>query len=249
MRWSDRGLTPDEVARLYSGYRGAEYFEQRHAFEPWYTRRDNDGIGGEDAMLTRRKFMLQLMRSNGIDSQGFSSVSDYGGDRGQMLADFAGANKFVFDLSLVDTDPGVQRLDKLEDGFCKFDLVLNCHVLEHMSDPLDGLRESVSLVRSGGLVYIEVPDEIWSGPFQPRFQKDLLNRLCEHPSVLKLADFLCTASRVKTRWIFPLGFVAIREHLNYFTHDALRALMASANLDVICCVGNSGALIAIGRKR
>jgi SAM-dependent methyltransferase len=165
-----------------------------------------------------------------------------------MLADFKGANKFVFDLSLVEPDAGVQRLVRLEDGFERFDLVLNCHVLEHMSDPLDGLKESVSLARSGGLVYIEVPNELWRGPHQFSFQEQWLTFVAKHPLILKWLDFMSTAMRIKTGWIPPFGFVAVREHINYFTLDALRALMRSASLIPVCCIEKDGVLMALGRK-
>src|SRR5260370_14682346 len=45
-RFFDAPLTPEKVARLYSGYRGERYFTERLRREFWYSRQFNDGIGG-----------------------------------------------------------------------------------------------------------------------------------------------------------------------------------------------------------
>jgi SAM-dependent methyltransferase len=248
MRWCERGITQDEVERLYSGYRLEEYFVQRNAFEPWYTKSVNDGIGSSTTMIDRRQELLNVLNANGIEVDQFRNVIDHGGDRGQMLADFKNANKFVFDLSLVDLDAGIQRLEKLESGYGKFDLALNCMVLEHMSNPLDGLKETVSLVKPGGFVYIEVPNEMWRGPQQSFFQEKMLNFICKHPSILMLTDFLCTASRITTNWVIPFGFVAIREHINYFTPGSLQSLMRSSGVNEVTCITKGGVLMALGKR-
>jgi len=38
-RFFDSRLEPDEVTRLYSGYRGDGYFAERHRWEFWYSRK------------------------------------------------------------------------------------------------------------------------------------------------------------------------------------------------------------------
>ncbi|MGJ0484894.1 MAG: class I SAM-dependent methyltransferase [Methylomicrobium sp.] len=248
-RWSVRGLSTEEVRRLYDGYRGEAYFSERNSLEPWYTRSCNHGLGSEHIMANRRKDLLELLISCSVSADDIGYVIDHGGDRGQMLKEFKNAQKFVFDLSGVEPDAGVERLHALEDGIASADLVLNCHVLEHMPDPRQGLMESIALVRQGGFIYVEVPNEIWKGPFQPPFQKKWLEILCTHPSILKWADFFCTATRIKTGWIPPLGFVAIREHLNYFTLTSLSLMMSACRLRVLICKKSStGNLTALGQK-
>lgn len=39
----------------------------------------------------------------------------------------------------------------------KFDLIIICHVLEHVQNPIEILKKVISLLNEGGLVYIEVP--------------------------------------------------------------------------------------------
>jgi hypothetical protein len=54
-RFFDSRLTDAEVQRLYAAYRGDGYFETRHAYEFWYSRKVNDGIGKDAAEITSRK--------------------------------------------------------------------------------------------------------------------------------------------------------------------------------------------------
>ena len=49
-------------------------------------------------------------------------------------------------------------MDKGALGVATFDLVLVCEVLEHVSDPMQVLRDVLQHVRLGGLLYITVPN-------------------------------------------------------------------------------------------
>jgi len=247
-RWSKRGLSDDEVSSLYVGYRDELYFIQRSSFEPWYSREINDGIGSELAMPKRRKTLMDLLRKCDINLDGLKKIADHGGDRGQMLLSFTAQVKKVYDISGASLDPGIERIENIQSELNNFDLVLSCHVLEHLNDPKEGLLEALSLVKGNGLIYLELPNEIWTGPYQPPFQRKLLTWLASKPRLLMCSDFICTAFRVKLKFIPPLGFLVIREHLQYFTIESIKKLMTSNNLEVLAVERSGDFLIALGRK-
>jgi SAM-dependent methyltransferase len=250
-RWSERGLSDDEAARLYTGYRGDAYYELRHRSEPWYTRAINDGIGSETEMATRRALMSRLLAEAGAGARQFDTVIDWGGDRGQMLKDLPARRKLVHEVSKVQPDPGVENIERLTDFVGTADLVLNCHVLEHINEPLTGLAEAASLLKPGGLLYLELPYEPWRGPYLPAaLSAPWLKLLAMTKWPLLAADFFSTAARIKLHTLPPFGFVAIREHLNFFGVQSVRKLVERGGLvPLICVQPNDTTLVAIARKR
>jgi len=249
-RWTERGLTKDEAARLYTGYRGEEYFNLRHSLEPWYTRSVNDGIGSEAEMSGRRQLMARLLAKAGLDGRHFETVVDWGGDRGQMLKELPASRRLVYEVSQVEPDPGIERVGQLEEVAGAAELVLNCHVLEHLNDPASGLAESVTPLAPGGHLYLELPFEPWDGPFlPPAFAARWLEALATKRWPLLVMDFLSTAARVKLKVVPPLGFLAVREHLNFFTVDSVRRLVVRAGLDPLVCERpDARTLVAVARK-
>ena len=233
--WSLRGLSDEEAARLYSGYRGDAYFEARHATEFWYTRAVNDAIGSESAMEGRRQVLAAALaaataKSGGPRAEG--RCLDFGGDRGQLLKDLPDADRFVYEVSGVPLDPWARRLDSLASEAGSFDLVLNCQVLEHVNDPLSALRETASMARRGGWLYVEVPDErwrsFWASPGKAR--ERWLRTIARSTRATVALDFASTACRVKLGWTPPLGFWAMREHINFFSPRSLELLARQAGL-------------------
>src|ERR1700744_724955 len=85
----DTRLSGAEIQKLYADYRGDAYFEARHRHEFWYTRKVNDGIGSDDVKIAARK--RSLAEILGDRARSFATVLDYGGDRGQVIADGWGA--------------------------------------------------------------------------------------------------------------------------------------------------------------
>ena len=232
--WSLRGLSDQEAARLYTGYRGEAYFEARHATEPWYTKAINDDIGSDSAMQGRRKVLASALAAalakSGPRPEG--RCLDFGGDRGQMLKDLPDADKFVHEVSGVQPEPWARRLDSLASGAGSFDLVLNCQVLEHVNDPLAALRETVSMARPGGWLYVEVPDERWRsvGTGTGKARARWLRTVASSTRATIALDFISTACRVKLGWTPPLGFWAMREHINFFSPQSLELLARQTGL-------------------
>lgn len=249
-RWTERGLDDAEAARLYTGYRGEAYFALRHRLEPWYTRAVNDGIGSEAEMAGRRALMARLLGKAGLAGRRFGTVVDWGGDRGQMLKELPAARKLVHEVSQVEPDPGVEKLERLADAAGSADLVLNCHVLEHLNEPARGLEESVSVLAPGGHLYLELPHEPWSPPFlAPQLAEPWLKGLGRTRWPLLAMDFVSTALRVKLKVIPPLGFLAVREHLNFFTVDSVRRLVERAGLiPLVCEQPDAHTLVAVARR-
>ncbi|MER2515404.1 hypothetical protein E4Q23_12690 [Candidatus Accumulibacter phosphatis] len=67
--------------------------------------------------------------------------------------------------------------------------------------------------------------------------------------MLIAADVLCTASRIKLGRLPPLGFVAMREHLNYFTTESVQALLRNCGFVIDASgINSTGQIFALARK-
>jgi SAM-dependent methyltransferase len=243
-----RPYSEAEIARLYEDYRGERYLAVRHGFEPWYTRKFNDDIGGPAGMGPRQALYRETI---GKLADEVATVLDYAGDRGQMMEGGPGREHYVYDISGVTPEPGVIGISTpAELAVRTFDLVLLCGVAEHFSWPLDEVREAAAHVRPGGLLYVEVPDEIFDiGPI-PRgaWYRRYLAFLARRPLLRLAADFWSTGVRVKLGAIPPLGFVKQHEHLNFFNVRTLSRLLERAGLTVLCCRATTGSIVALCRS-
>jgi SAM-dependent methyltransferase len=95
------------------------------------------------------------------------SVLDIGGGDGRLLQPFLelGSKCFVVDFN-ESPIAGVSRLGtQLEEISSDriFDLIICSHVLEHVAEPTEMLRNAKRLLSNNGLIYVEVPLEIWKG--------------------------------------------------------------------------------------
>src|SRR5438105_4663460 len=64
-RFYDLRLDEAEMARVYAGYRGKDYFAVRHRWEPWYTAAVNDSIGHDQREIdSRRGYVLEFLRKS-----------------------------------------------------------------------------------------------------------------------------------------------------------------------------------------
>lgn len=130
----------------------------QQAGKEFTVNKKSDAIRSRELFNTLRKYL----------KNGPKSILDYGGGNGRLLHDFVNTGHRCFTLELVDdTLPGVSYagekpsdLESLE----PFDVLVCSHVLEHLSDPLDTLTELLPFVHTEGVVYIEVPSEIWHRP-------------------------------------------------------------------------------------
>lgn len=121
---------------------------------------------GPDAPIEARR-ARQLYRHAARHQRGRRRlrVLDYGGGDGRLMRDFLAAGH---DCSLIDyierAIPGVVRLGATEAALppqSRFDLIIACHVIEHVAEPLAVVRTLARHLAPGGQLYVEVPLEVW----------------------------------------------------------------------------------------
>jgi hypothetical protein len=154
-------------------------------------------------------------------------------------------------VSGVVPEPGVEVIHQSELHTRPWDLVLSCHVLEHVSDPGGYMGNLVGLGRPGSLFFIEVPNEKYASPAfnGSTVQKAWLSWVAGTRLVFKALDFLSTGLRVKLGLVPPFGFVALREHLQIVTVTGLRAFLATFSLEILACeIAETGHIVALARK-
>jgi len=96
-----------------------------------------------------------------------SHVLDVGGRNGELMASFLNEAHIV---SVLDRDGGKPISEKvkkirrpfLEWGGDKYDLVIMSHILEHTESPLEFLMHARKILKCDGLVFIEVPFELFT---------------------------------------------------------------------------------------
>lgn len=231
-RFYDRGLSESEGNRYYQGYRDQTYFQDRNRYEPFYTKSAYEGDSTWMASKGRRVALAHALEKAGAPKS-FQAALDYGGGTGQMLLDVDAGRRAVFEVSEGLTETGVSWIGSREQLGSNWDLVLSCQVLEHLSDPLSAVEFIASVLSKGGWLYAEVPDQHWSNSARSgRVRQAWLSWIVGKPWLLVAADTISTAFRVKCGFLPPLGFIPMREHLNYFTGEALCALLQRAGLTV-----------------
>jgi SAM-dependent methyltransferase len=235
-RFFNARLDPDEVARLYSGYRGERYFDERHRWEFWYSRKVNDGIGGDPEEIALRVATLEKLFLPHVNNGMVKTVLDYGGDRGQFIPKSLGTDKFVFELSDAVPEPGVSRIgSEHELNSMKFDFIMALGVLEHCSEPANVLTQLRSCLNPGSLLCIGVPYERYGVGFAGKgtFYRSYLNALLHLPAALVTVDFYSAAARIRLNHIPPFGLVKCHEHLNFFNSNSMTALLERTGFEVV----------------
>lgn len=250
--WSERGLTEKQAHKLYVGYRGPEYFAQRHASEPWYSSKINASIGSELSMMSRREAMAGTMESARklAGERPVGVAMDFGGDKGQMLKDLPDQEKWVYDLSGAELCPWAKKAGGLDEQKGRCDMAMACQVMEHVESPLELARQVVALVKPGGWVYLEVPFEQWrQASAGSAWRARWLDAVARRSWLMMGLDFVSTASRIAFGWVPPFGFWALREHLNFFTEKSLDAVGRAAGLEVVVVERNASGLAMVGIKK
>lgn len=229
-------LTPDEVDRLYSEYRGERYFAERHRWEFWYSGKVNSGIGGDPKEIAARMAALEQLALPHVDPEKVGTVLDYGGDRGQFIPHSLGADKYVFEVSDAVPVAGVTRIaSHRELQGRQFDFVMVLCVLEHCSDPANVLEQLSSCLHPGSFLCVTVPHERYGVGFagKGRLYRGYLEALLHLPPALVAVDFYSTAVRVRLGRIPPLGLIKCHEHLNFFNRKSMTALLKRTGFEIV----------------
>jgi SAM-dependent methyltransferase len=185
----------EEMARLYSGYRGEAYSQQRDAFEPGYA-----ALASTIQDYTQDTARIEQFLAPHVKPA--PRVLDWGGDRGEHTPFRQAASRCdVYDLSDEPLLPSVGRVKRETLTDAAYDLVVLCHVLEHTPDPEAVVRPAMATMAPDGVFYVEVPYE---------------------PLVAQAPGARDLAPR-KRHW---------HEHVNFYTEEALRALLQRCGLEV-----------------
>ncbi len=157
----------EKMDRFYTGYRDETYQKQREKYEPFYTKEFNHDLGfSKDSLEFRKKILSDIIQKY-VPQDSISNILDYGGDSGQYIPDiFNSKHRYVYEISDVNPIEGVTRIDNFEDlKDINWDLIMCCHVLEHVSDPKKILDQIFTSLPVNGYLYIEVPYEDYVDPF------------------------------------------------------------------------------------
>lgn len=230
--------TESEMSSLYSEYRKDSYFQIRNRWEPWFRKIENSAFDGsnQSSILDRKAFLSESFVKAGLGERIFDGCIDFGGDLGQFIPDDIKGNRAVIDYSTKPTaDDGILRFHDLSAIPFKVDLVLNCHVLEHLPEIGDVVSDIGRYIRSRGYIYIEVPQDNFK---TSAFHKTILYRkwlriISGSRTTFVTVDFISGISRQFFGRIPWFGIVKQSEHLNYFNAKSLRHLLESSGFEVV----------------
>lgn len=226
--------------RLYSNYRKGSYADKRKVWEPWMREKD---IGGCDPVVNkenvekRRTLIEDAFIEAGINRE-FNLTVDFGGDQGQFFPKQSTGKKYLLDLSAkpesVDDNKDFSLISALEEIGEGIDLILNCFVLEHVSQPKEFLKSLVIHLGENGVLFIQVPlDNFTVSRFhKTTLYKKYLNFLNKTKFLFIIIDFFTGVHRLLTRRIPFWGICKQSEHINYFSSISLNLLGSYVAKDV-----------------
>jgi hypothetical protein len=251
-RFFDVDISEAQLGRLYDDYRGNSYFEQRNKHEPWYTKAINDDIGGGEEFVKRLKTCVDALAVAQVKNE-FTAALDHGGDRGQMLSGgvIHAQQRAVYEISGVTPEHDVENITYQQMCDTSWDFILSCHVLEHLTNPSSYVADLSALGHKGTVYFFEVPNEgyVSFGFNGTWLQRQWLNWLISHKVVLRIFHLLSVVFRIKLRIVLPFLFLALNEHLNYFSVQGLHKLLVAQGLDVkYSGIGSSGHIVAVAIK-
>jgi Methyltransferase domain len=202
------GVTPcheysyEDLLGLYKDYRSETYNRDRIRVEPTYVRIVNQ-VGSHPLEIAGRNGAVDRFLSRNHAHFAGGTMIDYGGSDGRFIPSFAYQQFDQIDIYDASNAPlhtsvpagKVKRVAAPHKGAYSF---LTCmHVLEHVGNPRSLVAEVAELIAPGGLMYIEVPQELTQ-----EIREGFLQRVIDTP-------------------------IAIHEHMNRFDHTSMLSLLGS----------------------
>ncbi|MGB8478073.1 MAG: methyltransferase domain-containing protein [Acidobacteriaceae bacterium] len=170
-----------------------------------------------------RKDTLRDVLSPYLAGHQIRTILDFGGNRGELIEDLIpNTERYVYDISDLETLPGIGHLKKIED--CQehpWDLIVCSNVLEHVRDPRKVLEEMGKIASAKTLIFVEVPQESPAGP------KNIAKRLTQ------LAILMVMRPSIGLRLFRPALIYLMHEHVNFFCPKALRHLANSLHWEIV----------------
>lgn len=177
----DHEYTNEMLQNLYIDYRSKSYNEERSLFEPSYGK-IKDLVGKSEQEVRARQTNMDTIISTCIDVGAINHVLDWGGGDGRFVpAKLVQKKVSILDISNEPVVSGFLRCKSLEDEQ-QFDYVQACHVLEHVGNPKNLLKEIITHLRLGGYIYLEVPKDRCDADLEKfrRFPNSVSHMLHEH---------------------------------------------------------------------
>jgi hypothetical protein len=198
----------------------------REKHEPYYTEEFNAAFDSLEEQKARKDMLREFLKLE-IDLDEISSVLDYGGDRGQFIIDeLSKAQRYVYEISETTPESGIISLESIEE--CRkrrYDLIMCCHVLEHVSYPMDIMKEIFNLADEKTTIYIELPYDTYFRDISIPANTDVKFRLFSLMSISpKTVNFVTKYSSMKIR---------MHEHINYFNGTSLRKMMDLSGFNIL----------------
>ena len=213
-RFSDQ-----ELARLYSDYRGSNYVVARQKYEGWYSETYNSAHS-DPALLEARADVVKSFVSEWVDVS-HSHVVDIGGDTGELMEHLRPSSFEVIDPS--SRRPPPRRKLVITQGNV---FAVSAHTLEHVSNPTKFLDDLLASYRR---VYIEIPlgiPQLLSG--RKSFVINLLALVASYVPPIWRRFSAASAGRTVVANVLRQS-----EHLQFFSEDSLRRMAESVNAEVV----------------
>lgn len=156
---------PDNlISRLYLDYRSDSYNRERDFYEPGYIKNISKKIGKIEEANSRvsalNDYLSRMEVDTVFDRKKINLALDWGGADGRFLPDLpAQCKKYVFEISNIEPVEHVNKVTNLSENL-KFDYIQLAHVLEHLSNPSNFLKEIKQYLNKNAYLYIEVPLEV-----------------------------------------------------------------------------------------
>lgn len=175
----------EEVNNYYSIYNSEKFHKLRKHYEPHMYEENHLYMKGYSNWTYdfRSQFLHEDIVKYLPNIPQSWNVLDYGCSGKLFNLDFKFTNNFSFNLSKTDDiDDQINIINKIgEEHKNYFDFILCTHVLEHVSYPKDMIKEITTLLKPGGYLYIEIPDEtgltndIMTYPLQQKYMHEHIN--------------------------------------------------------------------------